>query len=82
MEDYIIVNFRTHKIRQGMRKLARTLILIKNNHRNMCSWLPARNENLLCLTYCSWFWLGVSKKIEKPIKPRKPEKNQTVKKTD
>jgi hypothetical protein len=46
----------------------------------MCSWLPARNENLLGLTYCSWFWLGVSKKIEKPIKPRKPEKNRIVKK--
>jgi len=50
----------------------------------MCSWLPARNENLLGLMYCSWFWLEVSKKVEKPIKPRKPEKNnrknRTVKK--
>ena len=84
MEDYIIINFRTHKIRQGIRKLTRILILIKNNHRNMCSWLPARNENLLGLMYCSWFWLEVSKKTEKPIKPRKPEKNnrknRTVKK--
>jgi hypothetical protein len=84
LEDYIIINFRTHKIRQGIRKLTRILILIKNNHRNMCSWLPARNENLLGLTYCSWFWLEVSKKTEKPIKPRKPEKNnrknRTVKK--